>query len=154
MNITGGLIVFWLICGGIAAAIGSAKNRGALAWFIYGALFAPSVLIVAFLPKLPPKPPPGLRSVTCPRCNAVQNIPQGQTAFECWQCKLVNDVAGAGYVAGASTPKVAAKATAATTEASSIVRCHICQHTQREPLSASSFQCGNCKANLKRQNKS
>ena len=104
MNITSGLIVFWLICGAIAAAIGSAKNRSALGWFLLGALFAPSVLIVAVLPKLPPRPPLGMRSVQCPRCNAVQNIPHGQTMFECWQCKLVNNVAGAGYVAGKRGP--------------------------------------------------
>jgi len=40
----------------------------------------------------------------CPRCNAVQNIPDAQTAFECWQCKLVSNVAGAGYVAGRRGP--------------------------------------------------
>ena len=62
MNITSGLIVFWLICGAIAAAIGSAKNRSALGWFLLGALFAPSVLIVAMLPKLPPRPPLGEES--------------------------------------------------------------------------------------------
>jgi hypothetical protein len=101
---TGTLIVFWLVCGVIAAAIGSAKNRSALGWFMLGALFAPSVLIVAVLPKLPPKPPEGMRSVQCPRCNAVQNIPDAQTTFECWQCTLVSNVAGAGYVAGRRRP--------------------------------------------------
>jgi hypothetical protein len=95
------LIVFWLICGVIAAVIGSAKNRSTVGWFLLGALFAPSVLIVAVLPKLPPKPPQGMRSVQCPRCNAVQNIPYGQTTFECWQCKLVSN---AGYVAGKWNP--------------------------------------------------
>ncbi len=92
----GTLIVFWLICGVIAGVIGSAKNRSGLGWFVLGALFAPSVLIVAVLPKLPPKPPPGMRSVQCPRCNAVQNIPHAQTTFECWQCKFVSNMAGAG----------------------------------------------------------
>jgi len=81
MSISAGLIVFWLICGMIAAAIGSAKNRSALGWFVLGAVFAPSVLIVAVLPKLPPRPPEGMRSVQCPRCNAVQNIPHAQTTF-------------------------------------------------------------------------
>jgi hypothetical protein len=97
-------IVFWLVCGVVAAVIGSAKNRNAFGWFALGALFAPSVLIVAVLPKLPPKPPPGMQSFQCPRCNAVQNIPHGQTTFECWQCKLVSNVAGAGYVAGKRLP--------------------------------------------------
>jgi uncharacterized oligopeptide transporter (OPT) family protein len=65
-------IVFWLVCGVVAAVIGSAKNRNAFGWFVLGALFAPSVLIVAVLPKLPSRPPEGMRSVQCPRCNAVQ----------------------------------------------------------------------------------
>jgi Protein of unknown function (DUF732) len=102
--VTGGLIGCWLVCGVIVAVIASAKNRNALGWLALGALFAPSVLIVAVLPKLPPGPPEGMRSVQCPRCNAVQNIPHGQTTFECWQCKLVNNVAGAGYVAGKRRP--------------------------------------------------
>ena len=100
----GTLVVIWLICGVIASAIGSAKNRSTLGWFLLGALFAPSVLIVAVLPKLPPKPPPGMRSDQCLRCNAVQNIPHAQTTFECWQCKAASNVAGAGYVAGKRGP--------------------------------------------------
>jgi hypothetical protein len=104
VTISAGLIVFWLICGVIAATIGSAKNRNALGRFVLGAVFAPSVLIVAVLPKLPPKPPEGMRSVQCPRCNAVQNIPDAQPSFECWQYKLVSNVAGAGYVAGRRGP--------------------------------------------------
>jgi hypothetical protein len=101
---TGGLITFWLLCGVIAAVIASAKNRNALGWLALGVLFAPSVLIVAVLPKLPPRPPEGMRSVQCPRCNAVQNFPHVQTTCECWQCKLVSNVAGASYVAGRRGP--------------------------------------------------
>jgi hypothetical protein len=97
---TGGFITFWLICGLIAAVIASAKNRNALGWLALGVLFAPSVLIVAVLPKLPPAPPVGMRSVQCPRCNAVQNIPDDQPTFECWQCKLVSTASGAAYAAG------------------------------------------------------
>ncbi len=63
MSVSVGLIVFSLICGVIATVIGSAKNRSAVNWFLLGALFAPSVLIVAVLPKLPPRPPRGMRSV-------------------------------------------------------------------------------------------
>ena len=102
-NLSAGLGVFLLICGIIAAVIGSAKNRSALGWFLLGVLFAPSVLIVAVLPKLPPRQPAGMLSVQCPRCNAVQNISYFETTFECWQCKLVY-VAGAGYVAGMLGP--------------------------------------------------
>jgi hypothetical protein len=101
---SGGFITFWLICGLIAAVIASAKNRNALGWLALGVLFAPSVLIVAVLPKLPPGPPPGMQAVQCPRCNAVQNIPSDQPNFECWQCKLVTDAPGARYMAGSPKP--------------------------------------------------
>ncbi|BBY08175.1 hypothetical protein [Mycobacterium noviomagense] len=95
--VTGGL----LICGAIAAVIGSAKNRSVLGSFLLGAFLGLiGVLIVAVVPKLPPEPPPGMRAVQCPRCNAVQNLPLGLSNFECWQCKLVSNVAGAEYVAG------------------------------------------------------
>jgi hypothetical protein len=87
---TGGFISFWLVCGVVAAVVASAKNRNALGWLALGVLFPPSVLIVAVLPKLQ-LVPLGMRAVTCPRCNAVQNIPDGQPTFECWQCKLVSN---------------------------------------------------------------
>jgi hypothetical protein len=61
------------------------------------------IIVIVQRPNLP-KPPPGMRAVQCPRCNAMQNIPDGQTTFECWQCKLVSNVAGAGYVAGKRGP--------------------------------------------------
>jgi hypothetical protein len=49
---SGSLIVFWLICGVIAAAIRSAKNRSAFGWFVLGPLFAPSILIVVAIPMM------------------------------------------------------------------------------------------------------
>jgi hypothetical protein len=104
VNISAGVVIFWLICGVAAAAVGSAKNRSGLGWLALGALFPPNVLIVAVLPKLPPRAPEGMRSVQCPRYNAVQNIPSSHATFACWQCKLVNNVAGAGYVAGRRGP--------------------------------------------------
>ena len=58
-------------------------------------------------------------------------------------------------VEGASTPKVAAaKATPSVKKTTTRVRCSKCQHVQQVPLSASTFQCENCQANLKRANKS
>lgn len=87
---TGGFIGFWLICGFASAVIASAKNRNALGWLALGFLFPPCVLIVALLPKVQ-LVPLGMRSVQCPRCNAVQNIPIQLPTFECWQCKLVSD---------------------------------------------------------------
>jgi hypothetical protein len=104
MNI-GTLIVIWLICGAIAAAIGQKKNFNVAHSFVPGALLGVIGVIIVIVqrPNLP-KPPPGMRAVQCPRCNAMQNIPDGQTTFECWQCKLVSNVAGAGYVAGKRGP--------------------------------------------------
>lgn len=95
------IITAFLFCGAIAAVIGSSKNRSALGSFLIGTFLGlVGIFIVAVVPKLPPKPPMGMRTVQCLRCNAVQNIPQGGPTFECWQCKLVSNVAGADYVAG------------------------------------------------------
>jgi hypothetical protein len=100
-DVTASLVVFWLFCGGITAGIGSAKNRSVGQSLALGLLLGiVGVFIVAVLPKEPPKPPPGMVVVQCPRCNAVQNIPHGQTTFECWQCKLVSNVVGARYASG------------------------------------------------------
>jgi LSD1 subclass zinc finger protein len=52
-------------------------------------------IVLVQRPRLP-KPPPGMRAVRCPRCNAVQNIPDSQPTFECWQCKLVSNAASCG----------------------------------------------------------
>jgi LSD1 subclass zinc finger protein len=30
--------------------------------------------------------PPGMRSVKCLWCNTMQNVPESQRAYECWQC--------------------------------------------------------------------
>ncbi|GAB4915501.1 hypothetical protein MAHJHV54_34700 [Mycobacterium avium subsp. hominissuis] len=80
-----------LICGLIAAAIGHSKNRGILGSFLLGALLnVIGIVVVAMLPSGVPKAPPGLRAVRCQNCNAVQNIPEADTTFECWQCKRVN----------------------------------------------------------------
>jgi hypothetical protein len=86
----------WLICLIVAGAIANSKNRNALGWaFITGLLPVVGLIIVAVLPALPPPAPIGMRSVRCPRCNALQNIPATDPTFECWQCKLVSEAAGA-----------------------------------------------------------
>jgi hypothetical protein len=78
----------WLICLIVAGAIANSKNRNALGWaFITGLLPVIGLIIVAVLPALPPPAPIGMRSVQCPRCNAVQNVPLASQTFECWQCK-------------------------------------------------------------------
>jgi hypothetical protein len=86
----------WLICLIAAGVIASSKNRNAFGWaFITGLLPVVGLIIVAVLPALPPPAPVGMLSVRCPRCNTVHNIPAVDTTFECWQCKLVSDAAGA-----------------------------------------------------------
>jgi hypothetical protein len=100
MNI-GTVIVIALICGAIAAVIGQKKNFNVGHSFLLGAVLGViGILIVAVQRPNLPKPPPGMSAVRCPRCNAVQNIPDGQATFECWQCKVVSNTASAGYVAG------------------------------------------------------
>lgn len=42
------------------------------------------VIIARFIPSTAPA---ASRPVPCPRCNAVSNVPDDQTEFECWQCK-------------------------------------------------------------------
>lgn len=89
-------IIGWLTVAIAAAAIANSKNRDALGWFLITALLPiVGLIIVAVLPSLPPMPPAGMRPVRCPRCNAVQNIPAADITFECWQCKLVSETAGA-----------------------------------------------------------
>ncbi|WP_155766597.1 hypothetical protein [Mycobacterium colombiense] len=85
------VIVGLLVCGVIAAAIGQSKDRGVFGSFLLGALLGLiGIVIVAILPSGIPKPPPGMRPVRCPRCNTVQNIPEGARSFECWQCKTTS----------------------------------------------------------------
>jgi hypothetical protein len=43
-----GLIVFWLLCGGVAAAIASSKGGSAGLGFVIGALLGPFGIIIAF----------------------------------------------------------------------------------------------------------
>jgi hypothetical protein len=85
----------WLICLIAAGAIANSKNRNALGWaLLTGLLPVIGLIIVAVLPSLPPPTPIGMRSILCPRCNALQNIPATDPTFECWQCKLVSEAAG------------------------------------------------------------
>lgn len=99
-------VVAVVVCGVIAAAIASAKNRSMLGWFLLGALLGLiGVLIVALLPSEPPPAPLGMRMVRCTRCNAVQNIAIRDSAFECWQCKHSNEVAVIERHDGSRTPE-------------------------------------------------
>lgn len=81
-------IIFWLAMAALGMVIANAKNRSLAEGFFLSLLCGCfGVLIVALLPKQLPKAPPGLVAVTCPRCNAAQNVPNAQ-AFECWRCHL------------------------------------------------------------------
>jgi phage FluMu protein Com len=89
----GTFLTVWLICGGVAAVIGQKKNFNVAHSFALGAVLGViGVFIVAVQRANLPKPPPGMRALRCPRCNAVQNIPEGQPTFECWQCKQASSV--------------------------------------------------------------
>jgi hypothetical protein len=96
---TGSLIlgvIFWaLIFGAITAAIGQKKNFPVAESFLWGALLGIIGVIVVIVrrPALP-KPPPGMRAVKCPRCNAVGNRPETQPKYVCWQCKAAYHVKG------------------------------------------------------------
>jgi hypothetical protein len=89
----GTFLTAWLVCGAVAAIIGQRKNFNVAHSFLLGAVLGViGVFIVAVQRANLPKPPPGMRAQRCPRCNAVQNVPEGQPAFECWQCKQVSSV--------------------------------------------------------------
>ena len=89
----GSFLTLWLVCGGIAAIIGQRKNFNVVHSFALGAVLGVvGVFIVAVQRANLPTPPPGMRALRCPRCNAVQNVPEGQPTFECWQCKQVSSV--------------------------------------------------------------
>ncbi|MGO9155336.1 hypothetical protein [Mycobacterium sp.] len=81
------IIVWCLIFGAIAAAIGQKKNLLVAESFLWGALLGIiGVIIVIFRRPGLPKAPPGMRAAKCPLCNAVQNIPETQPGCVCWQC--------------------------------------------------------------------
>lgn len=63
--------------------------------FVLKGLGVIGIFIVAIQRANPPKAPQGMRAVWCPRCNAVQNIPNDRATFECWQCKLSSNATGA-----------------------------------------------------------
>jgi hypothetical protein len=89
------IIIAWcLVFGTITFAIAQKKNLTGLAWwFVIGAVGGIiGVILVIVEIALQPKAPAGMRAVKCPRCNAVQNIPETQPEYECWQCKDVHRI--------------------------------------------------------------
>lgn len=90
-----GWFIFFLISGAIAQAIARGKNRNQSAWFALGVVFVGFVLVVALLPKLPAPAPDGMQAESCPRCNAVQNVPAGVPSYTCWRCQEAHLIGGA-----------------------------------------------------------
>jgi hypothetical protein len=90
------LIVILLIFGAITAAIGQKKNLPVGQSFALGALLGiiGVVIVIVQRPGLP-KAPPGMRAVKCPRCSTIQNIPETDPEYVCWQCKAAHRLWGA-----------------------------------------------------------
>lgn len=146
----GTLIVFMLIFGAIAAAIGQRKNLPTGSSFALGALLGliGVVIVICQRPGLP-QAPPGMQAVKCPRCNAQQNIPTGAATFECWQCKYVAPMR-IGENASPAKQQLSAHKSTTSTGKSTKVRCHRCQHVQTVPITLSTFVCEQCNAKLRR----
>jgi hypothetical protein len=88
--------IFWvLFFGAITAAIGQKENFPMAESFLWDALLGIIGVIVMIVrrPRLP-KPPPGMRVVKCPRCNAVGNRPVTHPRYVCWQCNAAYHVEG------------------------------------------------------------
>ena len=76
-----------VICLLAAGIIAKRKNRSENLFALLGLILGPLGVLAAVL--VSPGVPEGMQAVSCPRCNAKQNIPAGQTMFECPQCKHV-----------------------------------------------------------------
>ena len=89
-NIVEVALIVGAVCGGIAYNLAWKKNRSGLEGFLWGFFLGViGLVVVALLPAGEPRAPAGMQALTCPRCNARQNVPSGAPTFECWQCKLV-----------------------------------------------------------------
>jgi len=100
-----GWFVFFMICGAVAQAIARGKNRNQAGWFAAGVLFVGFVLVVALLPKLPDPAPDGMRAESCPRCNAVQNVPENAPSYTCWRCRYEARLIGMPGMPAAELPR-------------------------------------------------
>ena len=73
-----------VICLVAAGIIALRKNRSENLFAVLGLVLGPFGVLAAVL--VPPGVPKGMQAVSCPRCNAKQNILAGQTTFECSHC--------------------------------------------------------------------
>lgn len=86
-------LLLWVAMAVVGMLIADGKNRSKLEGALLGGLLGIiGVIIVACLPRGLPQAPLGMRAVTCPRCNAVQNIGFYATSLECWQCHTTTTV--------------------------------------------------------------
>jgi predicted RNA-binding Zn-ribbon protein involved in translation (DUF1610 family) len=76
-----------VICIVAAGIIAKRKNRSENLFALLGLILGPLGVLAAVL--VSPGVPEGMQAVSCPRCNAKQNIPAGETTFECPHCKHV-----------------------------------------------------------------
>ena len=89
-----GAVILWIGCAIIAGMISDRKHNGfGTGLLIGGLLNIFGVIIVMCLKPGLPKAPAGLVAVSCPRCNAVQNV---AGPYECWQCKARTEVPNTG----------------------------------------------------------
>lgn len=132
------VILVWLACAGVGAAITNAKGRGVMEGLLLGGLLGIlGLIIAACLSQRGPMQsvPVGMVATRCYRCNAVQNVPANQAQFECWQCKIANSTPG--YVA---PPKALEPRK---------VRCFDCGEVQDVPGNCGVVPCRKCGARMK-----
>jgi hypothetical protein len=70
-------------------------DRSAGGFFALGFFFPViGLLIAALISPGQSGPPPGMRAIVCPRCNARQNVDPQEPSYECWQSKTVSSLGG------------------------------------------------------------
>jgi len=140
-----GLLIVWIICGFAASGVGKEKNRDAFGSFCWGLFLGVfGVIIVALLPTGSPPPPQGMSAQKCLRCNAVQNIPQTDESYECWQCHLINSASAAREGTANGSGHVPPPPPSPGPKRS--VRCPTCQNTKKIPIDAASAWCPYCRS--------
>jgi len=160
------LIFVWVVSAIVAA---TAAPEGRAAEFFVLTLFFLGPLGVGFAAVAVPREivVEGRRRVVCPRCTAAQYMVIPDREFNCWRCHQhgtvdYRAVGGARVevtsekpVAAHRAAKIVQKTTAAPTVTSvgktTTVKCAKCQHTQKVPVTASTFQCEKCNAKLTRR---
>jgi hypothetical protein len=157
-------IIVWVLSAIVASV---AAPEGRAAEFFCLTLFFLGPLGVGFAAVAAPREivVEGRRRVVCPRCAAAQYMVIRDCDFDCWRCHQrgavdYRPVGGARVevtskpVAAPHAADVVQKSTAAPTVTpvgkTTTVKCSKCQHTQQVPVSASTFQCENCDAKLRR----